>query len=34
VADTERKEWTTYSVRSAVQAVKDKKMNFLKDILG
>jgi hypothetical protein len=30
VADTKGKEWTTYSMRSAVQTVKDKKMCFLR----
>jgi hypothetical protein len=30
VADTKRKEWTTPSIRSAMQAVKDKEMGFLK----
>jgi hypothetical protein len=33
VADTERKEWTINSIRSAVQAVEDKKMGLLKDLL-
>jgi hypothetical protein len=32
VADARRMEWTTVPIRSAVQAVKDKKMGFLKDI--
>jgi hypothetical protein len=34
VAETKRKESTIDSIRSAVQAVKHKKMDFLKDLLG
>jgi hypothetical protein len=30
MADTKRKEWTIDSMRSAVQAVKDTEMGFLK----
>jgi hypothetical protein len=33
VVDTNRKEWAIDSMSSAVQAVKDKKMGFLKDLL-
>jgi hypothetical protein len=33
MADTKRKAWTIDSMRSAVQAVKDKKMGSLKDLL-
>jgi hypothetical protein len=30
MADTKRKVWTTDSMRSAVQAVRDEEMGFLK----
>jgi hypothetical protein len=33
VADIKRKERAIYSTKSAVQAVKDKKIGFLKDLL-
>jgi hypothetical protein len=33
IADNERKEWITESVRFAVQVPKDKKIYFLKHIL-
>jgi hypothetical protein len=33
VADAKRKEWSIDSTRSAVEAVKEKKMGFLKDLL-
>jgi hypothetical protein len=33
VANIERNEWTTDSMRNAVEAVKDKKMGSLTDIL-
>jgi hypothetical protein len=33
VAGTERNDWATDSMRSAVKAVQDKKMGFLKDLL-
>jgi hypothetical protein len=32
VADAEGKEWAIDRMISAVQAIKDKKMGFLKDI--
>jgi hypothetical protein len=33
MADIKRKEWTIDPMRNAVQAVRDKIMGFLKDLL-